>query len=175
MEKGKTLEEQQYNFIKKTQEIIVQYDKLTLPESKEYDITLLLNASVGLLFIAQQKYNSSFTNIEHEPAFNNWPNILNNVSICRKYNKGTKRVENESITIKSVCRHIRNSIAHCNFGYVTNKADRVIEIVFDDYGHNDHTFHLQIAVEDFRNITTAISNFILKKIESVKKQKKQKK
>lgn len=175
MEKGKTLEEQQYNFIKKTQEIIVQYGKLNLPESKEYDITLLLNASVGLLFIAQQKYNSSFTNIEHEPALNNWPYIENKVSICRKYNKGTKRVENESITIKSVCRHIRNSIAHCNFRYVTNNADRVIEIVFDDYSHNDHTFHLQIEVEDFSNIAIAISNFILKKMESVKKQKKQKK
>lgn len=178
MEQGKTENEKRYNFIKKTQEIILQYERLNLPKNKYYDVTLLLNASVGLLFIAQQKYNSSFTSQRCKLEFNNWSDVANDVTICKKYNYDKKIIEDEPVTINSVCRHIRNSIAHCNFVMDTNKTDKVVAIIFDDYKNKskvDHTFHLRISVENFKELAMAISNFILKKMDNDKKTQKNKK
>src|SRR5688572_6053080 len=52
--------QQEFDFIKRTQAIIDRYDKLKIPEEEKekekYEVTLLLNCLVGLLILPQQHW-----------------------------------------------------------------------------------------------------------------------
>ena len=52
--------EQKYStdFIERTQKLLEQYDKLFLKNSEKFEVTLLLNACVGLLIICTEKYDN---------------------------------------------------------------------------------------------------------------------
>ena len=120
-----------YNFIVRTQKLLEQYDNVKLPPEEKYEVTLLLNACVGLLFICKEKYNDKLPDSTAK-----LDEIKNCVTICRTYDDSSKIVVNEEKTVASICRHLRNSIAHCHFSFNStkqiNKKRVITSIIFRD-------------------------------------------
>lgn len=160
-----------FDFVERSQRIIQQYDCLNLPPEEHYDVTLLLNACVGLLFIAHEEYNGKIPNkMLRIPT---WGIDPNQIKCCRRYDEKKKIFKNERISLRAICKHIRNSIAHCRFELKTDAADKVDRIYFEDrpgkkdrggkknrHG-NDLTFDLTISLSDFQNFTNEVSQHIL--------------
>lgn len=172
METGKTEKDKLYNFIKKTQAIIEQYKRFEIDPKENYDVTLLLNTCVGLLFIAHEKYRDRFVHINKHALYNNWNRYANCVEECKckkSQNINGNRIyylKDETPTIEVVCRHIRNSIAHCNFKTKVNESHKIVSIVFNDSAILDNqvhsTFKMEVSVEDFKEFAMAISDYIIK-------------
>ena len=120
-----------YDFIERTQKLLEQYDNVKLPPEEKYEVTLLLNACVGLLFICKEKYNDKLPDSAAK-----LDEIKNCVIICRTYDDSSKTVVNEEKTVASICRHLRNSIAHCNFSFNStkqiNRKKVITSIIFRD-------------------------------------------
>ena len=76
-----------YSFIERTQKLLEQYDKVNLPPEEKYEVTLLLNACVGLLFICREKFNDKLPNKAARLA-----DVQNCVTICRVYDDSSKTV-----------------------------------------------------------------------------------
>ena len=62
---------------------------------------------------------------------------------------------NEEKTIANICRHLRNSIAHCHFKAYSSDGTRIIDrIVFNDYVKeevkDEQSFQYDTKVTDFR-------------------------
>ena len=139
-----------YDFIERTQKLLEQYDRQLLTEEEKFEVTLLLNASVGLLFICKEKYNDMFpTNVKHLDIIQNAVAIETDKSIS------------------NICRHIRNSIAHCNFE-LNSSARKIKSITFTDYPMGDdkagkENFRLKIKVDVLREFLLDISTQIVNK------------
>lgn len=171
MEAGTTKDDKLYNFVKKTRTIIEQYERFDIEPKENYDVTLLLNACIGLLFVAHEKYNDSFKGIEKQPFFTNWQRFMNCVEECKCKKRITAGkikkyyLEDEVPTIKVVCKHIRNSIAHCNFELLADKSHKIVDIKFMDCAKFDKqeqsTFKMKISVNEFKNFAMAVSDYIL--------------
>lgn len=120
-----------YNFIVRTQKLLEQYDNVELPPEEKYEVTLLLNACVGLLFICKEKYNDKLPDSAAK-----LDEIKSCVNICQTYDDSSKTVIKEEKTVASICRHLRNSIAHCNFSFNSskqvNKKKVITSIIFRD-------------------------------------------
>ena len=158
-----------YSFIERTQKLLEQYDKVNLPPEEKYEVTLLLNACVGLLFICREKFNDKLPNKAARLA-----DVQNCVTICRVYDDSSKTVINESKTVASICRHLRNSIAHCNFSFNSakqiNRKKVITSIIFRDscvveYRDKknkkrkkvEKTFHAEIDIMTLREFLLDVS------------------
>ncbi len=155
----------EFRFIRKTQKIIEQYNSFNLPPNENYDVTLLLNACVGLLFIAHEKHKNKLPNAKAKYKLELWGIHTENISICKN-----NHLKDEDITIKSVCKHIRNSIAHCNFE-TRNTNKKIDRIIFKDYSNRNGkrmlTFNMEISVNNFEIYAKALSTYILNKEDSL--------
>lgn len=140
--------------------IVEQYDRLGLSHKEYYDVTLLLNACVGLLFVAEQKYQSDFPKNDSPEMLRKWGIHPRYIKLCK-----SDRLRDQPTTVYTICRHIRNSIAHINFAMKCD--DGMIDILaFYDYaeGNTDKpVFIAEIPVSDFKTFTMAVSNHILMK------------
>lgn len=104
-----------YDIIERTLKLLEQYDKQLLQEDEKFEVTLLLNACVGLLFVCKEKYEDKLPiNAKHLYTIQAAVTIETDISLF------------------SICRHIRNSIAHCNFE-LNSSAKKVSSITFKDY------------------------------------------
>ena len=152
--------EKDYKFIERTQQIIRQYDKFQLPAKEFYDITLLLNCCVGLLFVAKEKGKNAFIDKNKRPL-NEWHIDENAIGILKKAKDN--KLEDEPKTLFNVCRHLRNSIAHCYFQTVS-KNGVIDELVFRDFLPNkptvfvNQTFEYTTSVNSFREFLQLLSN-----------------
>ena len=154
------------DFIERTLELLKQYDKF-VPKGKEhYEVTLLLNACVGLLFtLCETPYKSKLPN-----SVVKFHDIEKKVTICRKYDYKNKRIVEESKTLFSICKHLRNSVAHCRFKSNSSTED-IDAIIFDDYHSNStnpnkQTFHAEIDVHVLREFLIDLADKTLLNIKS---------
>lgn len=141
----------QYDFIERTQKLLEQYDKQLLQEEERFEVTLLLNACIGLLFICREKYNDQFpTSATHFDTI-----------------QSATKIETDK-SLSNICRHIRNSIAHCNFE-LNSAAGKISSITFKDYpiGNCDvgkENFELTVSVITLRvfllDVSTQTANNI---------------
>ena len=150
------------DFIERTLELLKQYDKF-VPKGKEhYEVTLLLNACVGLLFtLCETQYKSKLPD-----RVARFQDIENKVTICRKY-KGQQPVD-EQRSVFIICKHLRNSVAHCEFKSKEGRED-IETIVLDDYingNPNKQTFHAEIEVQILRNFLIDLAEKALLNIKS---------
>lgn len=158
-----------YGFIERTQKLLEQYDNVNLLPEEKYEVTLLLNACVGLLFICKEKFNDKLP--DNAAKFDE---IKNNTTICRTYDDISETVIDEEKTIAAICRHLRNSIAHCNFSFNSkrqvNKKKVITSIVFKDSckikytdknnkkrSRTEKTFHAEIDVKTLREFLMDVS------------------
>jgi len=149
-----------YDFVERTQKLIEQYNNLHLPPKEYYDVTLLLNACVGLLFVAHEKHKDKIP--DELLQIPTWGINPNQIKCCKKFNRLKHTFEAESKSLRIVCKHIRNSIAHCHFDLKTNASNTIDRIHFKDWNHQNLTFDLTISLHDFREFTQEVSQHILK-------------
>ena len=158
-----------YRFIERTQKILEQYDSIALPPEEKYEVTLLLNACVGLLIICKEQFNDKLPDNAAK-----LDEIKSCITICRTYDDSSKTVINESKTVASICRHLRNSIAHCNFSFNStkqiNRKKVITSIIFRDsciveYRDKknkkrkkvEKTFHAEIDIMTLREFLLDVS------------------
>ena len=158
-----------YRFIERTQKLLEQYESITLPPEEKYEVTLLLNACVGLLFICKERFNDKLPDKAVK-----FDEIKNNTTVCRTYDDTSKMVKDEQKTVTSICRHLRNSIAHCNFSFNSKKQIHkrkvITSITFRDSCkvrytdinkkkryRTEETYHAEINVNTLREFLLDVS------------------
>lgn len=166
-----------YRFIERTQKILEQYDSIALPPEEKYEVTFLLNACVGLLIICKEQFNDKLPDNAAK-----LDEIKSCITICRTYDDSSKTVVNEEKTVASICRHLRNSIAHCNFSFNSskqvNKKKVITSIIFRDsckvkYPNKkwkivEQTFYAEIEVNTLREFLIDVSKQTVNSAKSTK-------
>jgi hypothetical protein len=156
-------EKQDFDFIKRTQSIIKQYEEYVMPSVKkdeQFDVTLFLNCFVGLLIVPQQ---NCFDNIPTDSiAPDEWGIAPKDIQII-KDNAGKK---DEARNIKNVTRHLRNSIAHYHFkGLRSKEGNNQIETIefedFTDHTQKNQTFKAVISIAALKQFTTKFTKTML--------------
>ena len=157
--------ETKYNFIERTQKILHQYDKF-VPQNEDYfDVTLLLNCCVGLLLVSNEKGKNTFLR-KDKKTLKEWNINESDITLIRNGN-----LENEKKTLFNVCKHLRNSIAHCLFSAFAEGSGKTIDkIEFKDFLGENHipekqTFQYSTSVADFKLFLQKLSteaNFRIK-------------
>ena len=113
----------EYNFIERTRSLVQQYDRLRLSKKDRYDVTLLLNACLGLLVIIEERYKT------YRPKkFKSLDSLRSATTLCLNKNRNQK-VKN----CKNIFGHLRNSIAHCHFYVSEIKNEKITKICFKNY------------------------------------------
>lgn len=137
-----TNEQQELDFIERTQKILKQYQELSIDEKNKYEVTLFVNCLVGLLIVPQQEWFNDLP--ETLLTKDEWGIDPNTISIR----------EGEEKNIKNFVRHLRNSLSHYNFRF-QSKNERISSVRFEDFtGYNktdeNKTFDATIDVGDLR-------------------------
>lgn len=145
--------ESKYDFVERTKMILEQYDKFQVSETEYFDVTLLMNCSIGLLFVATEKYNNVLSEKDKEPL-SNWGIEASDIKTILNQN-------NNSMTIERVCKHIRNSIAHYNFTLNPGRDKKIESIHFLDSYHNGTTFDYTVSVEKLKSFLLKVANAII--------------
>jgi hypothetical protein len=154
-------ENQDLDFVKRTKDIIKQYDSFQLSEDKKYEVTLLLNCFVGLLILPQQRlFDELPTTLITKEEWGIAPSDI--ITIIDRFRN------NEDKNINNIARHLRNSIAHFRFTAVSDKVDKIIEIKFLDYLNDKITisFEATITIDNLRLFINKISSDFIARIET---------
>ena len=144
--------QQEVDFILRTKQILDQYDEFFTDKSKDekYEVTLLINSFVGLLILPQQQW------------FEYLPNESINKDDWGIDPKDIKFISpKESITLKHIARHLRNSIAHYNFRVFNNVKNEINHIRFEDYTSPSKdiiTFEATITIADLKIFLSKFSS-----------------
>ena len=150
-------------FVKRTKQLVKSYQG-------DYEASLLINMSIGLLFVAKEKYGFALGRIKNTDVLNQWGIDPGCIKCCKHFNRKKNKVEDEPKTLNSICRHIRNSLAHCNFEVVNDNERRIIvayrlfDWCFIDRDNNNpvKTFEYEISVESLKRFLNAVSDYIIK-------------
>jgi hypothetical protein len=146
-------ENQDLDFVKRTKEIIEQYDSFQLNTDEKYEVTLLLNCFVGLLILPQQKlFDELPTTLINSRDWGISPNDIETI-IDNRRNIEEKNVRN-------IARHLRNSISHYRFTAYPASVDAIKEIEFLDYLNDKTTksFEVTITIDNLRIFINKISS-----------------
>ncbi len=144
--------------IKRTLQVVKSYNG-------EYDATILANCSLGLLFIAKEKYGEALSKARSEDILKKWGINVADIQICRKYDKKQNAYKEEERNVSNISRHIRNSFAHCNFEWI-NQDRNIAGIHFKDYPSSKHTpqtctFDMEMTIANLRLFLESVANHIL--------------
>lgn len=125
-------------FVQRTKDILTDYDG-------KYEVTLLINAAIGLLFCGNEA------------------NTCPQMDICSINTTGWKssyidRTTNstETLTIDSLTRHVRNSIAHNKFEFLNE--NRLIKGVkfFDINPRTSESCEFEISIDGLRTLALKV-------------------
>ena len=149
-------------FIERTKKIVCDYEG-------EYDVSLIINACVGLLFVAKEKHHGMLSKAKSEKTLTKWGLNPSYIQFCGRYDYRQKKVISHEINLSSICTHIRNSIAHCNFKTLPERRKSKIEAILlrDFYVSHDKnkeplmTFEAKISIDDFKKFIMALADYIL--------------
>jgi hypothetical protein len=151
--------QQEYDFVFRTREILSQYDEYfkDKDKKKKYEITLMINAFVGLLILPQQEW---FDKLPSEiVSRDSWGIDSSHIGFIKS---------GELKSVKSVTTHLRNSIAHYNFIAFENKDDNISQIHFLDYRDKEKTEKTFEATIPVANLRKFLDKFSLTMIDKIK-------
>jgi hypothetical protein len=145
--------DQEKDFIFRTKMIIKQYDDYFEDKSgkEKYDVTLFLNALVGLLILPQQFW---FDFLHDElVSKKDWGIDPSHIGFIKR---------NEKKSVKNVARHLRNSISHYRFKAFANSKKDIHQIDFEDEFRGKRTFQATIPIEFLRKFIDVFSARMLR-------------
>lgn len=122
-------EDREIEFIKRTRN-----NYMLLKDSTQYDVTLLINSSIGMLIFINQKYNIEDYLVE--------PDLLDELLNCVDPDENG---DDLVTSLSQFCRHLRNAIAHGNFelkidpSNYKNQDGTITHVLFEDYDDDKHT------------------------------------
>lgn len=141
-------------FIHRTLNLLKQYD--SIDDTLKYEHTLFLNLCVGLLIIPQNAYFNKFKCLETVIVTQEeWGIEPNHISFGEK-------------DIHNVIRHIRNSISHKRFEFISQDSHNITHIKIWDIKINKDTnkkepsFNAKFSINEFRNFVINITEYALK-------------
>lgn len=127
-------------FVQRTTDILKDY-------KGKYEVTLLINAAVGLLFCGHEAHT--------------YPQVdINNIGITDWSSSYTDKTTKsaELLTIDSLTRHIRNSIAHNRFEFM-NENRTIKGIKFSDINpHTSERCEFTLSIDSFRELASKIGD-----------------
>lgn len=132
------------DFIIRTKENLVK-----ITEQNGYEVTHLINSSIGLLIVPEQKFYNEINDTFVSDA------TLNEIKSCVTIGN--------NISLKDLVRHLRNSISHSRIKF-ENDNERISKIVFEDGKNNTTTFLAKIGVELYEKFVLEFSENIVKKL-----------
>ncbi len=140
---------QEYDFVERTIKILEQYQSSKV--QPHYEITLLLNCFIGLIFLPQQLWYEQLSSaLIEEKEWGISPHHIGYIS------------RNETKNVKSVITHLRNSVAHYNFTAFSNKNDEISSINFVDKDRSGNkTFEATIPVKNLNKFIKIFSSSIM--------------
>lgn len=145
--------QQELDFIHRTKTILKQYDKFQISKKEKFDTTLFVNCLVGLLILPQQYW---FHDLPSDMVnYKEWGIRESDISFIAK---------SECKNIKSIARHLRNSLAHYRFKAFGNKKGEIKEIKFEDYKDGRKTFEATISVSNLKIFADNFSAYLIKKM-----------
>ena len=132
------------DFIIRTKENLVK-----ITEQNGYEVTHLINSSIGLLIVPEQKFYNEINDTFVSDA------TLNEIKSCVTIGN--------NISLKDLVRHLRNSISHSRIKF-ENDNERISKIIFEDGKNNTTTFLAKIGVELYEKFVLEFSGNIVKKL-----------
>lgn len=139
---------QETDFIHRTKEILLQYEKSSLQHKEKFEITLFLNCFVGLLILPQQHWFNKLS--KDLISLKEWHIDPNHISIIAK---------GEQKSVESIARHLRNSVSHYRFKAFSNQKSNISKIKFEDVNHQGViTFQAVIPIINLRAFINKFSS-----------------
>jgi hypothetical protein len=173
------------DFIRRTLTVIDQYEAMVrrnVPESQQFEVTLLLNCLLGLLVYPQQLAKDNVRR-----RFDNWLTEDRVVDVgeawgirpsdvqspgYKRTNDSEIRITLDQLTLRNLVRQMRNNIAHASFKVdSTSMIGQITALEFKDPDRKDRPggFHLVLPVEHLEQFVRALANSALERLEQQKR------
>lgn len=119
------------------------------PEFEAFEVTQLVNSTLGLLVFPHEKYMGKIPDIPLTELENQgWPTI--------KITKSGKPCK----TLDQLVKNLRNSIAHCNVEF-TDRGGQINGLKIWNESRGRRVWEAELYIEDLRRITECFINLIL--------------
>lgn len=146
------------DFIKRSLEIIEQYDKHVIPNvppNNQYEVTLLINCLLGLLVLPKERRRNR---IPDTPIadLNAWGINREHIIDAGKDCVGRQR-NVSNLTLLELTTDLRNSIAHILFRTLGD-GEHISHVEFST---NRSGFKAKIPVNDFRVFVTKLATMVV--------------
>ena len=139
-------------FIDRTHKLLEQYDSFQLGARNSYEITLRLNACVGLLLVGKQHLSNLIPLVKLESIGLSTQKVL----ISKDHRTG----KDEDVNTRTTSHHLRNSIAHARFEFI-NDNGMIKSIRFHDKKGRMITFDLTLTCDEFIKYTDWLFNVFM--------------
>ena len=146
-----------FDFVARTKENLISY-------CGPYKATFLLNSTIGLLFIAIEKYADELKKSSKAIPLEEWGLKPEKITICKKKKNNLFIDEEKNAFV--VGKHIRNSFAHGHFSQIVNPSNnRIVGFKICDYdpypNQRVQTFEADYKVKELKDYLLFVAEFIL--------------
>lgn len=119
----------------------------------EYEITDLINSSLGLFIFPQQKF------------FNNISDTWISNELLSELKKNAKSNYKENLNLKNICRHIRNGISHYHLKIKVNPKKEITGVIISDVNpkNEKENFKIEFSIELLKKFFIEFSETIIEK------------
>lgn len=139
----------QYEKFKRDFIIRTKENLLKITEQNGYEVTQLINSSVGMLIVPEQKFYNEIDNSFVNEA------TLNEINLCID--------SKNKMSLKEIVRHLRNSISHSRIKFENDNGE-ISKIFFEDSNEKEITFLAEIEVDLYKKFILEFSENIVKKL-----------
>ena len=148
---------QPFDFMERTKELIENY-------RGKYKASAIINSSIGLLFVATEKFQKEINRASKTITIEKWGLKPFKISLCGRVKKDGSFLE-ETMTLATVSRHIRNSLAHCHFTQIVNGTNsRISGFELTDYSYRKprrKTFEMEVSLDELKKFMISMANYII--------------
>lgn len=147
MDGGYSTRGKEVTFIRKTLEVLDQYEKFmpNFEPDERHELTLDLNCLLGLIVIPQQSMLKGYTIVIENQGL--WGIDLSQIRFYPSL-KSTKHIKNSA---NEIACHLKNSLTHNKFEILCEDGENVTHVLFKDFARGKkpvQTFEYKFAVVD---------------------------
>lgn len=156
------------DFIKRTIELLTQFEKLTNRE-----VTLLINSCLGLIGVPSEKqreepvyeglFKKKLTGLYKEPDKWGIEESFCDIPLCNCSDKRKTEGKCDCGTLSYLTRRIRNGICHLHIHTIPDDNDQIKTLIIEDRPNKntDFDFKIELPVANLRKFALALANEIL--------------
>jgi HEPN pEK499 p136 len=141
------------DFAIRTRKNLLALEEARAQGAEVYEITQLVNSTLGLLVFPQQEYVDKIPKTPlHQLAAEGWP--------VPKVTGGFPQVPD----LNRMIRYLRNAIAHFNIKFIGDGTDhiRVLRVWNTDLRTHAVTWQAELSVEDLRKLANRFVEMVLR-------------